>query len=273
MRIVKRLMLSAITITLLVYLGIIMLLYGFQEKMIFPATPLPTGFKFKYDLPFKEYQIPVDGAELNALHFQQEKSRGLVFFLHGNAGNLETWTSGVDFYQKNNYDLFIFDYRGYGKSTGKISSEKQLHQDVMAAWKFIQSQYQDKPIAIYGRSLGTGLAIELAQHVDADLLTLVSPFISMEKMAKKSYPFIPSIVLRYPLRSDKKITSIKIPTLFLHGDQDYFIPPSHSEFLYASMKKNKAIHIIEGAGHNNIHQFEQYVKILSKALPDKKFTF
>lgn len=273
MRIIKRLMLSVITITFLVYLGIVALLYGFQEKMIFPASKLPTDFIFEYDLPFQEYQIPVQGATLNALHFQQNQSRGLVFFLHGNAGNLDTWTSGVDFYQKNNYDLFIFDYRGYGKSTGKISSEKQLHQDVMAAWQFIKAQYQDKPIVIYGRSLGTGLAIELARHVDADQLTLVSPFISMERMAKKSYPFIPSIILRYPLRSDEKIADIKIPTLFLHGDQDYFIPPSHSEFLYAEMKENKDFHIIEGAGHNNIHQFEQYVKILSKALPDKKFTF
>ena len=66
------------------------------------------------------------GATLHALHFMQEQPRGLVFFLHGNAGNLQTWTTGIDFYRRVNYDLFILDYRGYGKSTGHIESEQQL---------------------------------------------------------------------------------------------------------------------------------------------------
>ena len=71
---------------------------------------------------------------MHALHITQLAPRGLLFFIHGNGGDLSTWATGIDFYRKVNYDLFIFDYRGYGKSTGRIESEAQLHADVRAAW-------------------------------------------------------------------------------------------------------------------------------------------
>ena len=137
-------------------------LYVSQESMIFAATTLPRDHQFVFEVPFEEITIPVDGAEINGLHFQQPNPRGLIFFLHGNGGNLDSWTGNVDYYRRVNYDMFIFDYRGYGKSTGRIRSEKQLHDDVRAAWNTIAPRYRDKPTVIYGRSLGAALAAKLA---------------------------------------------------------------------------------------------------------------
>ena len=202
---------TAVALGAIAYAAVLGALYFKQERLIFPGRPLATQFQFHFDQRFEELHIPVPGATLDALHFMQDQPRGLVFFLHGNAGNLQTWTTGIDFYRRVNYDLFILDYRGYGKSTGAIESEAQLHADVRAAWSAIAPRYRGKPIVIYGRSLGTGLAAKLAADVDAQLLVLVSPYSSLAAAAKEEYPFAPEWLLKYPLRTDQVIGNVKCP--------------------------------------------------------------
>ncbi|NOX70306.1 MAG: alpha/beta hydrolase, partial [Gammaproteobacteria bacterium] len=154
--------------------------YFNQDSMIFQGSTLPADHPFDFDVPFEERTVSVDNAALSGIRFTQEDPLGLIFFLHGNGGNIESWSSGADFYQRVNYDMFMFDYRGYGKSTGRVSSQTQLHNDVQKAWDSVAPLYAGKPIVIYGRSLGAALAAELATHVDAEKIILVSPFTSME---------------------------------------------------------------------------------------------
>lgn len=239
-----------------------------QETMIFYPTPLPPDHQFVFDVPFEEVTIPVDGAEINALHFRQANPRGLIFFLHGNGGNLESWASDIDFYKRVNYDLFILDYRGYGKSTGSIQSETQLHADVRAAWNTVAALYQEKPIVIYGRSLGTALAAKLAVDVSPALLVLVSPFSSMIAMGRQEYPFLPEWLLRYPFRTDKLVADIRSPTVFVHGDEDRLIPIAHTHELMGLANTDAKLLLIEGAGHNDIHRFTSYLDGLTTELPD-----
>jgi pimeloyl-ACP methyl ester carboxylesterase len=250
------------------YAAVVAALYVGQERLIFPASPLPADYRFRFEQPFREVRVPVPGAELDALHFTQPEPRGLVFFLHGNAGNLSTWTSGVDFYRRVNYDLFIFDYRGYGRSTGRIESEAQLHADVRAAWDLITPGYRrrDLPIVIYGRSLGTGLAAALAREVDPALVMLVTPFQSVAAASRRAYPFVPGWALRYPLRTDAVIGSVKSPILLVHGTQDRVIPLSDSEILRTLTRSPTELLVIDGAGHNDIHQFPTYLDGLAAAL-------
>ena len=252
---------------LLYSLGLAALYYN-QESLLFPGTPLPSDYQFSFDVPFKEVSIPVKGATLNALHFQQDNPRGVIFFLHGNAGNLVNWTVGMDYYQRINYDLFIFDYRGYGKSTGKITSQPQLMDDVRTAWNTLAPQYKDKPIVIYGRSLGTALATQLASEVSSDLLILVSPFTDMTSLAKNRYPLAPAKLLRYPLNTDQIINDVKTDIVFMHGDNDTTIPIDHSQKLQALLNKPSQLFEIEGASHNDIHQFKSYLDSLAQVLPN-----
>lgn len=243
-------------------------LYFSQEEMIFPATKLSPGFQFSFDVPFQEMMIPVDGAEINGLHFQQPDSRGLIFFLHGNGGSLDSWTSNVGYYQRINYDLFIFDYRGYGKSTGQIQSEAQLHEDVRTVWDIVSRLYPDKPIVLYGRSLGTALAAKLATTVNPDLLILVSPFSSMVAMARQQYPYLPYWLLRYQFRTDEHIARVQTPIVFVHGDQDNVIPLEHSITLKERTSAIAKMLVIEGAGHGDIHEFQKYLEGLAVELPN-----
>ena len=255
-----------VTVAAIAYAGFLGALYFKQERLIFPGRPLPADFQFQFDQRFEEVRIPVPGATLHALHFIQEQPRGLVFFLHGNVGNLQTWTTGMDFYRRVNYDLFIIDYRGYGKSTGRIESEAQLDADVRAAWDAIAPRYRGKPIVIYGRSLGTGLAAKLASEVDAQLLILVSPYSSLAASAREAYPLAPEWLLKYPLRTDQVIGSVKMPIVLIHGSEDRKIAVEHSQRLAALAHAPVELIVVDGAGHDDIHRFPAYLDSLAARL-------
>ncbi len=255
-------------LVLLGYSGIVAALYFAQEKILFPGSKLPPDYKFTIDQPFREVQVAVPGASLNALHITQLAPRGLLFFIHGNGGDLSTWATGIDFYRKVNYDLFIFDYRGYGKSTGRIESEAQLHADVRAAWDSIAPQYRSRniPIFVYGRSLGTGLAVQLARDVNPDQLILVSSYTSLVAASKRAYAIAPGWILKYPLRTDAIIGEIKSPIMMIHGKQDDLIPYTDSEQLRPLVRSPLEYLLVDGAGHNDIHQFPVYLDALATRL-------
>jgi pimeloyl-ACP methyl ester carboxylesterase len=161
----------------------------FQERLLFFPEPLPANHH--YQLPgVIERQVKVAGATLSALHFRQQGAKGLIFFLHGNGGNLELWLPDTIVYEQVRFDVFMLDYRGYGKSTGKIRSERELHADVRAAYLSVADEYAGRPIVLYGRSLGSGLAARLASEFGTDLLVLVSPYTSLRELGRELFPWI-----------------------------------------------------------------------------------
>lgn len=266
----RKLFAAILGISATLYILFAATIYFRQDEMIFVGSKLPDDHQFSFDLPFEELTIPVDGARLSGLHFIQENPHGLIFFLHGNGGDLESWTTNAEYYRRINYDMFMIDYRGYGKSTGEIQSEAQLHSDVRTVWDAVAPQYGKKPIVIYGRSLGTAVATELARHVRNDILILVSPFTSLAAMAKEQYPLMPSWLLRFPLKTDEVIGEVQSPIVFVHGDRDAYIPIAHSEQLLEMTNAPSKLLIIDGAGHNDIHQFKRYLEGLAAELPGIK---
>lgn len=188
-----------------------------------------------------------------------------MFFLHGNAGNLASWFVNADFYRRAGFDLVMLDYRGYGKSSGRIASEAQLHADVRAVWQTVAPRYAGKRVVVYGRSLGTALAASLAAELQPDLTLLVSPYTSMAALAREHYPWVPAALLRYPLRTDEAIARIRTPVLLLHGELDALIAPSHSEALRALAPRAR-LHLVPGGGHNDLQTFESYLGAVRDAL-------
>jgi uncharacterized protein len=136
------------------------------------------------------------------LHLRLPAPRGVLFFPHDNAGNLQGWFVNADFHRRANIDLFMLDYRGYGKCTGRMSSETQLPADVPAAWDAVAPPYEGKKRVIYGRSLCSGQAATLSADVSNELTVRVSPYVSMLAPAADHYPLVPAWVLRYRLRTD-----------------------------------------------------------------------
>ena len=237
-------------------------LYFRQEKLIFQGEPRHPDHKFDTaEWPADDVRVPVPGATLHGLHFRHEQPRGLVVFLHGNCGDVGTWSAGSGLIRKAGFDLFMFDYRGYGLSTGRIESEAQLHADVRAMWDAIAPSYRERslPVVLYGRSLGSGLAVPLARDVDPALLILATPFTSLARTACRLYPFVPERLVKYPLRTEKLIGEVKCPILLVHGTKDELIPISDSEALLGLAKAPIELMRIEGAAHGNIHEFPAYL--------------
>ena len=246
------------------YVGVAVFFYWHQDNILFQPTVLPASYEF--NLPdVKEVTVPAEGATLSALHFKQPNAKGVVFFLHGNAGNLATWVRDTEFYRRNNFDLFMIDYRGFGKSTGHIESEAQLHADVLAAWKFLAPQYEGRKRVIFGRSLGTTLAAKLSTEVNADWTVLVSPFYSMDAMRQRHYPWLPSALLRYQFTTNEWLPNIKNPVTIMHGKIDALIDISQAEKLKALSPKVELIEI-DGGDHVNLHQLASYLDALSVRL-------
>jgi pimeloyl-ACP methyl ester carboxylesterase len=244
----------------------IIIVWNQQEKLLFHPDPPTSDFKFNL-ASTSEVFIDVPGAKLHALYLRQsaERNRGIVFFLHGNAGNLETWFTHAEFWIETGYDIFMPDYRGFGKSTGKIESEAQLNDDVLRAWNFIAPNYHGKKHVVYGRSLGTGLATTFASQIPVDLLILVSPYTSMTDMAREYYPWVPSAILRYPLKTNELMPKLNTKILLLHGSDDKLISVEHSRRLQR-LNPNTELVEIRGAGHGNIHEFPSYIIKLKDAL-------
>jgi uncharacterized protein len=251
------------------YGGALAWLWFSQEKLLFAPQVLPSGQVLAQAPDIHEVSIDVPGARLSALHLQLPNPKGVVFFLHGNGGSLANWFVNPEYYRRVNFDLFMIDYRGFGKSTGQIQSEEQMRADVRAAWASVAGRYAQRKVVVYGRSLGSGLAAGLAAELSAtrppDLTVLVSPYRSMAALASERFSWVPQAVLRYPLRTDRLIARVRGPILLIHGERDPLIPPSHSESLKALAPQATVLRV-PGAGHNDLQEFDVYLGSFARAL-------
>lgn len=261
----SRIVLALVLLPALAWAAVTAALWWKQESLLFHPEPLPADARLATEPDVQERFVDVAGAKLSVLELRLPEPRGVIFFLHGNAGNLQSWFVNTAFYRRAGFDLVMPDYRGYGKSTGRIESEAQLHADVMAVWRSIAPRYAGKPVVIYGRSIGTGLAAELATVVQPDLTVLVSPYASMAGLAREHYPWLPLQVLRYPLRTDLAAPRIRGPLLLVHGDRDDVIPFSESIRLQALVPQARLLRI-EGGGHNDLQELPAYRQALAEAL-------
>jgi pimeloyl-ACP methyl ester carboxylesterase len=247
------------------YLALLAALWFAQERLLFHPVPLDPAHALATQADVHESMVDVPGARLSLLELRLPAPKGVVFFLHGNAGNLQDWFVNTALYRQANFDLVMLDYRGYGKSTGRIESEAQLHADVQQVWEQVAPRYQGRRVVFYGRSLGTGLAAALAAKLQPDLTMLASPYRSMVALAAEHYPWVPTAVLRYPLRTDQQLGRIRTPVVLLHGERDELIPVAHSRAL-AGMVTGVQLVVVPGAGHGDLQDFDSYVNAVRASL-------
>ena len=262
----KKILARLLLVVVCSYVAVCLILWLGQENFIFYPESLAPDFEYTFLGPFDEVTLLVEGATLNALHFWAQHPKGVVLYLHGNAGSLRTWGEVAPDFVANGYDVFMLDYRGYGKSTGRISSEGVLHDDVAVAYAHLQGRYPEGEIIVYGRSLGSGLAVHLAQFNHPKMLILETPYYSVKELATSSFPFVPSFLLRYPLRADRWIPKVLCPVVLFHGTRDEVIPHTSSERLARLIETEHELFIIEGGGHNDLSEFEEYREALARIL-------
>ena len=252
---------------MVLYAVILIMMFFFQEKMIFFPEKLADDFTFSFEAPFEEINILTeDDVLLNGVLFKADTSKGLIFYLHGNGGSVRSWGEISGMYTDLNYDVFFLDYRSFGKSTGSISSQKQLTRDTQIAYDTIRASYDEDNVIVLGFSLGSGLAAKLASENNPKLLILQAPYYSMVDMMKNTYPLIPTFLLKYKLKTNQFIQECSMPVAIFHGDQDMLIPYESSVRLMSLAKDSDTLITMLGHGHHGIGENSEYTEELAKLL-------
>jgi len=241
--------------------------------MIFPKF-IEKGLIFHPDKSNDTATPDIHGIEYDDVIFQTEDGLNLngwfvpgkktspdtdlhtLLWFHGNAGNINRRLDNIKMiYERVPVNVFIIDYRQYGRSEGKVS-EQGTYLDARAALAYLHSRKEinREKIIFFGRSLGSAVAVELALNEKCRALILETPFTSILEMGKKLYPFLPvSLLLKTKYDSLAKIRNIKVPILVMHGDKDALVPFEHGKRLYDMANEPKEFYTIPGAGHNDTH--------------------
>ena len=237
--------------------------YFNQEKLIFHPERLSKDHRFSFPVPFEEIVLDSGGVEIHSLLFPKENSQGVILYFHGNAGSLHSWGGVYADFASVPYDLWIMDYRGFGKSGGTLTGEAALQADAQTLFDAAQERYVGKEMVLYGRSIGTGVASALAAKYPPKMLILETPYFNFPDLVAELAPWAPAPLLRYRLMNDEHIRDQPFPIHLIHGDRDELIPASHSERL-ATLGPRIEFHTIKGAGHNNISAFARYHTLIQE---------
>ncbi len=246
--------------------------YFLQEKFLFKPEKLPSDFKFKYpNQKSEEHNLYIgDDIRINGVHFSIPKPKGVVLYLKGNSRSIKGWGKFAVDFTRLGFDVVMVDYRGFGKSKGK-RSEKDIKDDMQKVYDILKSRVDEQYVVIYGRSMGSGFATKLASRNNPRMLILESPYYSMTKMAKRYIPFMPaSLILRFPLKTYQWIKYVECPIKIIHGTSDRLIPYKSSLSLSKINPDLTRIYSVIGAGHNNLHTFEEYHRMLEEIMESRE---
>ena len=250
-------------ILLAIYLIGYPLIYFGHPIVLFRNVPLPDFTPFSFVHPFREVNfVPEPDAKLNALFFQTQavQKRGVVLYFHGNADNLMRWGNYADRFLSRGYDVWMYDYREFGKSRGKFD-EATFYRDAEFMYQQILKQYPENQVILYGFSLGTGLATKVAAEHNPRLLLLEAPYFSIPDVWWQHVPIYPyAWLMRYQFRTDERIIRVRCPMHFFHGTNDGVVPYESSLKLARLLGREPAelITTILGGEHKNLAESEAY---------------
>jgi pimeloyl-ACP methyl ester carboxylesterase len=266
----QKLLKSVVLLSLVSYCILCAGLYLFQERLIFPATTLPENFQFRFREPFEERFIPTGkGYSLHGIWFPKDSTKGTIFYLHGNGGTVDGWGKYAETYVRMGYQVFVLDYPGYGKSGGKIVDEEALFKDVQTAYDSVCRWVPEKDIIALGYSLGTGLATRLASTRQPKQLLLHAPYYNFKAMMRHRFPFVPTFLLRYNMKTNEFLPGCKMPVVIFHGDADEVIPIAMAKQLHNLAKPGDQFIQLNGQGHMEINVNAEYLKVLGAVLKEK----
>ncbi len=263
----KKILIKTLKIVTVVYILACGLLFSCQEKLIFFPEKLDKNYKFKYEQVFEEKNILTpEGIKLNCLLFRADSSKGVILYLHGNGGSLSTWGSVAKNYTRLNYDVFIIDYPGYGKSEGKIHSQEKLYTNLQTVYDTVKKLYTEDKIILLGYSIGTGPAAKLASTNSPRLLILQAPYYSLTDLVRHMYPIVPSFLLKYKFKTFEYIKDCKMPVIIFHGDKDEVIYYESSLKLKMNFKKQDTLITLKGMNHNGMTNNKDYLEAIKVIL-------
>lgn len=243
-----------LTIVCLIAFALLALKYFERRQIFYPAriigmTPRSMGLDFE-----EVYFRADDGLTLNGWFVKADTNKGVVLFCHGNAGNISHRLESIFLFKEMGFDVFIFDYRGYGRSRG-WATEKGIYADALGAYNYLVGVrcIPYERVIIFGRSLGGNVAIDLASRVRAACLISESAFASIEDMARAIYGVRPpKWMLSNHFDAQSKISKVKMPKLIMHSRDDELVPFQHGQKIFDSALEPKDFFELAGS-HNEYY--------------------
>ena len=234
----------------LAVLLIVFFQYAEQRSLYFPSksiTDTPKNEGMLYD---GLSLLTSDAQKIQAWFIPKQGAKNVILFFHGNGGNLSHRLEKISFFHSLGFNVFIMDYRGYGKSSGS-PSEQGLYKDAQSSYDYLITALKFKPeqIILFGESLGAAVATEMALKNKVGAVILESAFSSVSDMTKQILPLFPTLLLRSRFDSYSKINSIKVPKMFIHSHNDEIVPYALGRKLYEKAASPKLFVEISG-GHN-----------------------
>jgi hypothetical protein len=215
------------------------------------------------------WMTTADGVRIHGWKLRaQQGAEWVTLYLHGNAGNLTHRVDHMEMIPRAGSDLFIVDYRGYGKSEGK-PTEQGIYHDADAAYEYLMAAgYRPGQLVIYGESLGTAAAVDLASRRDCAGVVLEAPFPSAAAVASGVLPLLGPLAARGRLETAKKLKRVKAPVLVIHGTRDQVIDYALGQEVFEAAREPKQFWSVEGAQHSDIVEVagEQYITRLREFL-------
>ncbi len=246
----KSKLMQTLLIIILVPAGLYLFFRWFERTNVwiprstFVAQPATVGLKHE-DVYFETS----DGVRLHGWYIPAKEAVASMLFMHGNGGNLSYRVESLRQFHSINLNVFIFDYRGYGKSGGWLS-EQGTYIDAQAAYEWLKNKTTELPIILFGRSLGGAIAADLGTKVEADALIVESCFSSIPDIGAEIFPILPVrwiSAIQYDAKN--KIKNVNMPVLVVHSRDDTLIPYHHGKTIYENAPEPKKMMNIQG-GHN-----------------------
>ena len=261
----KMSLINILILLLLGYLIITFALYFFQRNLLYyPSVDNYSGEKLNVSVEKVKIKTEDDIELLSWYHNKDSENYKTILFLHGNAGTLENRIYKINHLKNMNVNFLIIAWRGFSGNKGK-PTEQGLYEDARSAIRWLISKgVHESNIIIYGESLGTGIATEIAQNKKFAGIILESPFTSMIDAGKDKYPYLPvRLLLKDKYESDKKIKNINSPILIMHGKVDNIVPFHMGKKIYELANEPKYSYFSEYDDH-----MMEYNERLLKALKD-----
>lgn len=238
-----------------------------QDYFIFRPQRLPQDYKYHFESPFTELFLDTpDEGSLNALWFKRINAKGVILFFHGNAGSLARWGHLHHLFQRLGYDYFVYDYRGYGKSTGN-RNEYFLYKDALTVFEYVKQFYPENKIVLFGRSMGSAFASRVAIAGKVKMVILETPFYSMRRLFYDYFPFLPRVFFfKYHFSNHHYLRQVEEPIYILQGTNDWVVPYKCTVQLKKWLKPTDQFITIPGGGHNNLLFYDIYNRKLEEFL-------
>jgi pimeloyl-ACP methyl ester carboxylesterase len=262
--------------TLFRWIKVLLMLYGItgiaiyylQDTILFHPEKMAKEHSYNFSIPHKEINIAYnDSCNINIIQFTTEAAaKGVVLYFHGNRKNIAWYAKYAPNFTKNGYEVWMIDYPGYGKSTGKLT-EQLLYAYAEQLYTFAKSRFAKDSIILYGKSMGSGIAAYIASRKNCKELILETPYYSITSLSAHYFPIYPvGRMIHYKIPSFQYLQRVIVPVTIFHGTSDGIIPYSNAKRLQPFLKPADEFVTIEGGSHNDLNDFPLFHQKLDSLL-------